>query len=269
MIKKINFCILIIVLNFCISPIFAADITKWPVHAYCGAGDNLWNHKVEPVDSPAAIDAMFEWMSQTYQVKRMYWRGQEMWFKDYRIGPFMPDTEDWVNWVKYLHEDVNLAEVAVASAKRHGMEIFFYTGLFEYGVQPDVGVISPHLFEDTLRIEHPEWCDLDRWGQRRCPGPISFCYPEARKILVERYVENVTKYGYDGINFYTYVENLGIRYEDEFGFNQPIVDEFNKRYPDVNLRKDTLTEEQRLHWYKCRGKFVTDFPRHLYQCSLC
>jgi len=194
----------------------------------------------------------------------MYWRGQEMWFKDYKTGPFMPDTEDWVNWVKYLHEDVNIAEVAVASAKRHGMEIFFYTGLFDYGVQPDVGVVSPHLFENTLRIEHPEWCDLDRWGQRRCPGPISFCYPEVRKILVERYVDNVTKYGYDGINFYTYVENLGIRYEDEFGFNQPIVDEFNKRYPGVNLRKDTLTEEQRLHWYKCRGKFVTDFLTELH-----
>ena len=266
MIKKLNFYVLIIALNFCISSIFAANTTKWPVYAYCGTGDNLWNHKVEPVDSPASIDAMFEWMSQTYKVKKMYWRGeqQEIWRTNYKLGSFDILVDDWTNWCNYLFKDIKINTAAVASAKRHGMEIFIYTGLFEHGIQPDVGVIAPHLFEDTLRIEHPEWCDLDRWGQRRCPGPISFCYPEVRKILVQRYVDNITKYGYDGINFYTYVENTGLTYEDEFGFNQPIVDEFNKRYPGVNLRKDTLTEEQQLHWYKCRGKFVTDFLTELH-----
>jgi len=58
---------------------------------------------------------------------------------------------------------------------------------------------------------------------------------------------------------------VGIRYLDEFGFNQPIVDEFNKRYPDVSLREDPLTVEQKLHWHESRGKFVTDFLRELHE----
>ena len=77
-------------------------------------------------------------------------------------------------------------------------------------------------------------------------------------------MDNMIRYAYDGINFYTYVENTGIRYEDEFGFNQPIVDQFNIAYPNVNLRTDILTQAQKNHWYKCRGKFVTDFLTELH-----
>lgn len=188
-----------------------------------------------------------------------------MWDKFYKVGKLKLHAYDWaMNWKHHLYNDIKLNEAAVTAAKRNGMEMFLYTGIFEHGVQPDVGVIAPYQFEDQLRRDHPEWCPLDRWGQRRSPGPLSFCYPEVRKILIQRYVDNVTKYDYDGINFYTYVENLGMRYQDEFGFNQPIVDEFKKKYPTVNLRQDKLSQIQREHWYKCRGKFLTQFLAELH-----
>jgi len=237
---------------------------KQPVYAFCGVGDNLWNYEVEPVDSTATIEAMFEWMADTYKIRRMYWREEQIWDKLCKIGRVHLETYDWhVNWKSYLINEVKIHQTAVAAAHKNNMEIFFYFGLFEHGVQPDVGVICPYLFEDTLRIEHPEWCPLDRWGERRSPGPLSFCYPEVRKILVDRYTKHLVDHNYDGINFYTYVENLGIRYLDEFGFEQPIVDEFSKVYPGINLRQDTLTQEQKLYWYDCRGQFVTQFLREL------
>jgi len=247
-------------------PAHIKGVLKYPVHVFCGTGDNLWVYDKEPVDSPEAIDAMFDWMTQTYQMKRMYWRGgqEDLWHKYFRFGKETVMNYDYgQNWARYVYNDLEISKVAVAAAKRTGTEIFLYTGLFEFGLQPDVGIIGPHLFEDTLRINHPEWVPIDRWGTRRAPGPIAFCYPEARKTVVERFTKYLTEYGYDGINFYTYVENTGLRYKDEFGFNQPIVDEFHKRYPSVDLRNDNLNEEQRLHWYKCRGKFVTDFLREL------
>src|SRR5690606_23408398 len=116
-------------------------------------------------------------------------------------------------------------------------EIFLYSGLFEHGVQPDVGIIEPYLFEDKLRIDHPEWIPTDRWGSRVNPGPLDFSYPEVRRILIKRYVDYIQKNGYDGINFYTYVENTGIRYLDEFGYNQSVIDEFNKKYPRIDPAK--------------------------------
>jgi HEAT repeats/HEAT repeat len=240
---------------------------KQPVDAFCGVGDHLWNHAVEPVDSPATVNAMFEWMAKTYKVKRMYWREERIWDNGFQIGKYKLNAYDWSeNWKRPLYGKHRIHETAVEAAHKNGMEIFFYFGLFEHGVQPDVGVICPYQFEDELRVNNPQWCELDRWGQRRSPGPLSFCYPEVRKILVDRYVKHIVENDYDGVNFYTYVENLGLRYLHEFGFEQPILDEFNKKYSDIDLRKDTLslTKEQKEHWYYCRGLFVTQFLRELH-----
>lgn len=240
---------------------------RFPLHAFCGTGDHLWVRDKEPVDSRAAVEAMVEWMSRTYGINRMYWRGagEQLWDRSFKFGKETPLQYDWsAVWKHRLFEEESLNEAAVSAAKRRGMEIYAYAGLFDYGVQPDVGIIGPYLFEHKLRMEHPEWCMTDRWGERRCPGPLSFGFPEARRLLVQEYVDYVTELGFDGINFYTYVENTGMRYLNEFGFEQPVADEFNKRYPTVDLRRDPLTDEQRLHWHQCRGKFVTDFIRELH-----
>jgi len=236
------------------------------LYAFCGTGDHLWARDREPVDSPATVAAMMEWMTKTYGINRLYWRGAQsmMWDEHHKVGREKPLQYDWFLWKRHLYRDLKINEAAIAAAKRHGMEVFIYTGLFEFGVQPDIGIVGPYLFEDELRIEHPEWCPLDRWLQRRCPGPVCFGYPKVRRILVQRYMDNIECFGYDGINFYTYVENCGIRYKDEFGYNEPIAREFNKRYPDVDLRRESLTDEQKRYWYWCRGKFVTDFLRELH-----
>ena len=248
-------------------PIRAEDGGTAPLYVFCGTGDHLWVREREPVDSPATIEAMLEWMATTYGISRLYWRGGQtmMWDQHFKVGKETPKQYDWGAWKHHLYNNLKINEAAVAAAKRNGMEIFLYTGLLEFGVQPDIGIVCPYLLEDALRIKHPEWCPMDRWDQRRAPGPLEFCYPEARQAVIKRYVENVDRYDYDGINFYTYVENCGIRYEDEFGFNQPIVDEFSKRYPQTDLRKDNLTMEQKEHWYQCRGRFVTAFLRELHQ----
>jgi len=244
----------------------AGEKTMPPMYVFCGTGDHLCVRDREPVDSPATIGAMLEWMAKTYGISRLYWRGGQtmMWDRHCKVGRETVPQHDWAMWKRHLYRNLKINEAAVAAAKQNGMEAFLYTGLLEFGVQPDIGVVGPYLFEDELRMAHPEWCPVDRWGERRGPGAISFCYPEARRLVIERYLDNVERYGYDGMNFYTYVENCGIRYEDEFGFNQPIVDEFNKQYPGVDLHRDQLTAEQKQHWYRCRGKFVTDFLRELH-----
>ncbi len=238
----------------------------FPLYAFCGTGDHLWVRQREPVDSPATIRAMTEWMSRTYGINRLYWRGGQsmMWDQYVKVGKETSLQYDWTAWKHHLYNDLKINQAAAAACQHRGMEFFLYSGLFEFGVQPDIGIVGPYLFEDTLRIGHPEWCAMDRWSERRCPGPISFCYPEVRKIVVDRYVDNVERFHYDGVTFYTYVENCGIRYEDEFGYNLPVLAEFSKRYPGVDPREKPLTPAQKLWWYRCRGRFVTDFLRELH-----
>jgi len=240
------------------------EISRPRIYAFCGVGDHLWVAEKEPVDSPNTIEAMFEWMADTYNINRMYWRDCAIWDANFSFGEETQWQYDYSKWEDHVYNDLNINTAAVAAAKSHGMENWLYAGLYEAGVQPDVGIIGrPYLFEDELRITDPNKCPLNRWLERRQPGMLPFCYPDIRAAVINRLINHMIDCGYDGINFYTYVENTGIRYEDEFGFEQPIVDEFNITYPDVNPRTDTLTQAQKDAWYESKGKFTTDFLSEL------
>jgi HEAT repeat protein len=233
------------------------------LYVYSSVGDNQWVSDWAPLDSKASIDGLFEYLAQAHGAKRMYWR----WVGD-RMQNFRTRRENvlywdfWENWVRHLYEQVGTDDLAVAAAKRNGMEIYIFDGIFEHAAQGDAGGCGmfPYESEDNLRIEHPEWRPVDRWGERVCAGPIEFCYPEARKALVDRYVRNTVDHGFDGIGFYTYVENMSIRYDDEFGFNEPIVAEFKKRY-GVDIRTQPFDKQA---WYRLRGEYFTQFLRELH-----
>lgn len=232
-----------------------------PLYVFCGTGDHLFSYEREPVNSSASLEAMVEWMWDTYKVKRIYWRGgqEEFMYRHFKFGKASVLQYDYNNWAKKIYQTNKLNASLINSARSRGMEVFMYTGLFEHGVQPDVGIVQPYLFEDNLRINHPEWVPQDRWGSRRAPGPISFSYPSARKAIIDRLMNYLNEYNYDGITFYSYVENLGIRYVNEFGFDGPVLNQFKKLYPKVDIKKDSLTKQQTLSLHKIQGGFVTDF----------
>ena len=116
----------------------------------------------------------------------------------------------------------------------------------------------PYQAEERVRIEHPEWIPCDRWGERRAPGPLEYAYPGARKQFVDRVLHHVA--AYDGVAFYTYVENYGYRYPEEFGFNEPIVSEFIRRY-GVDIRTQKFDKQA---WYRLRGEYVTQVLTELH-----
>jgi len=256
-------CGLLIATSSAVSP---AQPSTDRLYAYVSVGDNQWVSDWPPVDSPATVDALFDWLGGTYGIRRVYWRGEQdrMWLEHYLFRPENALYYDWwTGWVGHLSGEVRTDDLAVAAARRRGMQIYVFDGLFEHAAQGDVGGCGqfPYSNEDKLRIEHPEWCPVDRFGERIAPGPIEFCYPEARKALIERYVDHVTGPGYDGISFYTYVENMGMRFDGEFGYNDPIVQEFQRRY-GVDIRTQPFDRDA---WGKLRGEYVTQFLRELHE----
>jgi len=163
------------------SRVAAGEPGKMPLCVLCGTGDHRWVRDRDPVDSPETIEAMVQWMSRTYSLKRLYRRGAQMhvWDQYYQVGETLPQQHDWWRWVQRLNRDLKINEAAVASTKRHRMEVFLYTGLFERGVQPDVGMICPYPFEDKLRIEHLEWCMLDYLLGREIAAGREAAWPPA------------------------------------------------------------------------------------------
>src|SRR5437588_255905 len=265
MITRREFCGWMGALSLCRVRLDVAQPGPPHLFAYVTCGDNQWNLDSLPVDSPATVQAIFEFLSDNFGLKRIYWRGEQdrMLLRNCRFRPESPVYyEHFVKWLGHLDNELKLNDIAVASAHRRGMEIYIFDGRLDLGATADTSGdgLYPYVREDRLRIEHPEWVPLDRWGERIAPGPIEYCYPEARKALISRYLHHVTEYGYDGIFFYTYVENCGARYLDEYGFNELIVAEYERRY-GIDIRKHPFNKEA---WYRLRGEYMTQFIRELH-----
>jgi hypothetical protein len=82
------------------------------------------------------------------------------------------------------------------------MELWMAYGLFDNGSGPDVGFTGfPYAAEDKIRVEHPEWAPVNKYGTWHQGGPIEFCYEGARKAMVEYLTKYVVEGGYDGIAF--------------------------------------------------------------------
>jgi HEAT repeat protein len=238
----------------------------YALHAYVTPGDAQWDSRYPPLDSPATVAAFFEQLAGVQRVSRVYWRGEQNLncLKNYVFPRENPQRyEHWTQWQRYLNVDLELNRAAEREAHRRGVEIFMMEGLFDFGGPGDAEYSDPlpYYGEDRIRKEHPEWIPVDRWGDRRQAGPLELAYPAARRALTERFTRNVIDGGYDGLFLYTYFENYSTRFEDEFGFNDPIVDEYRRRY-GVDIRTAPF---DRGRWGDLRGEYVTEFLRGLHE----
>ena len=236
---------------------------KWDV--YISAGDSWWlGNKWLPIDSPGSIRDSVRMWSEVLNIKRVYWRGQQ---EEMMIDFGLIRKENLVYheffevWERHLMKDLHLNQVLVNEAHQRGMEVFLWAPLFDFGGPADSGGCKeyPYYGQLNLTLTHPEWMPVDRYGTHAQNGPIELAYPEARKALIEMYLHYIDRDHLDGITFFTFAENYGLRFEDEFGFNQPVVDEYQRRY-GVDIRTQ---EFDRSLWRYLRGEYVTQFLREL------
>jgi hypothetical protein len=234
-----------------------------PRTVYFTVGDSqdmLWT----PLDSKASIEAVFAVLHDRYRVSRVWWRGgqDEIWGNQFVLreqNRYFWRVWEW--WRDLQYRVVKCNALAVNAAHQRSMEIWMAYGLFDNGSPADVGYVGfPYAAEDKIRVEHPEWAPANKYGTWRQGGPIEFCYEGARKAMVEYLTKYVVEGNYDGIAFLTYAENYSQRYEDEFGYNQPIVDEFKRRY-GVDIRTEPF---DKVAWSKLRGEYLTQFFRELH-----
>jgi uncharacterized lipoprotein YddW (UPF0748 family) len=148
-------------------------------------------------------------------------------------------------------------DVSVREAKRRGLKVIAQTSLFDHWF--------PGL-EDRYYEQHPELLMVDRQGQRLyfqgvpCyaePGAQDYCLAEIKE-LVERGAEGIS-FEMDSHQSDWWPPGYGERSADSFGFNPPLVKEFQNRY-GVNVLKE---EFDRQKWYALHGEFFTRFLRRV------
>lgn len=237
------------------------------IDVYVSTGDNHFLGSSLPIDSPASIEATFDLFRDVQHARRVYWRGLEAscWLETMHARPENPRYYSFWKWLNELYATVSPDTLAVKAAHDRGMEIWGMGSLWDWGAPADTPGFGdyPFTFESKLKLEHPEWAPIDKHGARRQGGPIELAYPEARKALVDLTVQETLKAGYDGIAMLTYVENYSLRFEDEFGFSDPIVEDFKRQYK-IDLRTEPFRRgASREDWLRLRGSYVTAFLREL------
>lgn len=236
------------------------------IHCYISTGDNHWLGQALPIDSPAAIQDSFD-LLQRLGVKRVYWRGLEAatWVDKHRERPESVRYFEFWKWLRWVYENVEPDRVAVEEAHKRGMEIWGVATLVDWGASADTPPFKHYPFnsESRLRIDNPDWVPKDKSGLLEQGGPIELAYPEARKALVDLHMKFMKQDGYDGMTFLTYAENHSMRFQHEFGYNQPVVDEFKRRHR-IDIRYEDWARFATVDdWEMLRGEYVTQFLREL------
>ncbi|MBN2455864.1 MAG: HEAT repeat domain-containing protein [Sedimentisphaerales bacterium] len=240
----------------------ASDDTKLSI--FISNGDNHWLAQRMAVDSKESIEAAFEFMKDV-GVKRVYWRGIEeiAWIEYQKERRESVQYYPFWQWIRQIYKTIDPDKIAVDAAHKNGIEIWGVANIMDWGVSADFGCgdFYPHQAEAVFRVEHPEWVPVDKYGVRKQGGPIELAYPEARKMLVDMHVKYAKASGYDGMTTLTYTEQFSMRNEDEFGFNEPIVKEYRRRY-GVDICKEPF---HKYYWHRLRGEYLTEFFRDVRQ----
>jgi len=232
------------------------------IDQYLSTGDNIWFSSALPLDTPAAINASFDMLKDVFGTRRIYWRGlQQTSAEEAARRPDSPVPDGFLQWSRHLSNDLNINEVAVQAAHARGMQIWGATSIADWGNRPDAAVYYgfPSDYESPLRADHPQWIPVDKQGVRQQSGPIELAYSDARTAITNWTMQHVNATGYDGVMLQTYAENFSQRFLNEFGFSDPIVNEFKARY-GVDIRRQNFN---RTDWSHVRGEYLTQMLSEL------
>ncbi|NQT58595.1 MAG: hypothetical protein HQ557_06390 [Bacteroidetes bacterium] len=142
-------------------------------------------------------------------------------------------------------------EVACRLGRKYGVKVFAWVTVMDEDANP--GLISDFV------LEHTECTWRSRDQKRYLRGALCYAYPEVVDFRLKE-LEEVLSYDLDGVYLCTRSHaKFGneCRDLDDFGYNEPVVEEYAKRY-GVNI----LTEDfDKLKLYDLQGEYFTEFIR--------
>ncbi|MCK4624835.1 MAG: family 10 glycosylhydrolase [Phycisphaerae bacterium] len=175
-----------------------------------------------------------------------------------------------------ISDDYDPLKIAAKYARQFGVEIYAWMTL--YDDNPAAMQNGSNDMASVLCETHPEWQLLSRDGGEYYQGVFCFAYPGVREHKLAMLAE-LAQYDIDGIFLSTrhhsrtqefwdksmeYIDGkmtfeeldrYADRARDNFGFNDPIVEEYKKRY-EADIRTEEFDREL---WNKLRGEYLTLF----------
>ncbi|MGE5602868.1 MAG: family 10 glycosylhydrolase [Nitrososphaerales archaeon] len=142
--------------------------------------------------------------------------------------------------------------VACELAPRYGLRLYAWITLMD-------DYYSNNL-ESGFVAANPGFQFESRDGSRRFRGTLCYNYPQVRAHRVAQLSEIVDRYDIDG--FYLCLRSHAGECEpsylpDSFGYNEPVVEEYRRRY-GVDIRREPFDFRK---WYEILGEGLTQFFR--------
>ncbi len=161
-------------------------------------------------------------------------------------------------------------EVVPEMARKHDMQAFLYVTLFDegWGLLPKkVRGVSYHnkmhcqhvSWQSDFSRQNPQYAVADRTLANHQWGVLCLGYPAVRKHMIRRYLRLLKKGKFDGLFVCLRSQSKPADYADQYGFNDPVSEEYLKRY-GVDIRTEDFDLQQ---WRDLLGEYLTRFLREL------
>jgi hypothetical protein len=126
-------------------------------------------------------------------------------------------------------------------AHQQGLQAYLYVSLFDEGFplapeQERQGsyhnpMHGQHItWQSDFSSRHPEFALVDRTGENRQWGVLCLAYPQAREHLIRRFRGMLQRGEWDGLFLCFRSQSRPADHADQFGFNEPIRQDFKARY---------------------------------------
>ena len=233
---------------------------SWGDHLTFGEGDGV-------LGTPMAVARRMARWRDELSAGALHWRylrahleGEFYAAKGYR-HPTQKGAEN-IDW-----DDL---KVVPALAHEAGLKAYLYVSLFDEGwpLPPEeVREVSYHnemhrrhvSWQSNFSREHPEYAVVDREGLKRQWGVLCLAYPDVRKHFRKHFTKLLSGRNFDGLFVCLRSQSRPADFADQFGFNEPVRQEYLERY-GVNINREGFDLKM---WRELLGEYLTLFLREL------
>ena len=217
------------------------------------------------LDTPEKLSRGIADWQQEFGASKILWRDQRI-HRSHYLRFEAPGTEPRPTWDVPMDE----FQVLIEEAHAQNAKVYLYIDMFDEGwplAPPEVRAVSYHnrfhakviATQSRFTIENPEFLAVDRSGKNHQHGIMCYAYPEVRDYRLALYQEVLADYDFDGLFICTRSQSRPADHADQFGFNTPIVEEYQRRHGVNILEQDFDLDE----WRKLRGEYLTQFFRQV------
>lgn len=161
-------------------------------------------------------------------------------------------------------------EVVPRICHEQGFKAYLYVSLFDEGwpLPPKkVRDVSYHnsmhfqhvSWQSRFSRKHPEYTVVNRTGEVKQWGVLCLAYPEVRSHFCERYRRLLSGYDFDGLFICLRSQSKPAEFADQFGFNEPIRQDYLELYGRDILKEDFDLQK----WRDLAGEYLTRFLSEL------